>query len=216
MPRRCRLRAWRRTALRSPAPLRRRRPQPARAQSTAGRSPPAIPVWTWFRSSVAIRAHLSQQTARLHRAADNHVKAPGSTVVITAQVTYHKGLEQLLADHDQRNAASPKRRLMRACLRSGEFGPLLINLFEVPGAVEFTFKKTDNVAGRIRCRLRLRFTEGGKIRSGRYGMPKEKPCKPEFQGPLVAGGANRPHRARGGRAGPELVADGTHVNETHR
>ena len=72
---------------------------------------------------------------------------PKSIVVITAQVTYRQGLQHYSQVAINGKPVEPKNR-MNVDLRlftSGEFGPLLINLFEKPGAVEFTFKKTDTL-----------------------------------------------------------------------
>jgi hypothetical protein len=76
-------------------------------------------------------------------------KGPRSTVVITAQVTYRQGLEQ----HSQvtiNGKPIPQRGRINVNLHlftNGEFGPLLINLFEVPGAIEFAFLKTSTLQG---------------------------------------------------------------------
>lgn len=112
-------------------------------------------------------------------------RSPGSTVVITAQVTYRQGLEQ----HSQitvNGRPVPEKGRISADLHlftNGEFGPLLINLFEVPGAVEFTFSKTDTL-------------QGAPVAVFDFHLPKKKntfwailpprggPIKPEFRGHL--------------------------------
>jgi len=76
-------------------------------------------------------------------------QGPGSTVIMNAQVTYHDGLERHSQVVINGKPANPKKPLY-ADLRlvtNGEFGPLLINLFEMPGAIEFTFPKTDALLG---------------------------------------------------------------------
>jgi hypothetical protein len=76
-------------------------------------------------------------------------KGPVSTVVLTAQVTYHKGLEQhsqLAINGKPLNPKNPVKVDLRL-FTNGEFGPLLINLFEVPNTVAFTFQKTDMLLG---------------------------------------------------------------------
>jgi hypothetical protein len=70
-------------------------------------------------------------------------------VVITAQVTYRKGLEQrsqFTINGKPVDAKHPVRVDLRL-MTNGEFGPMLINLFEVPGTVEFKFEKTDTLLG---------------------------------------------------------------------
>lgn len=76
-------------------------------------------------------------------------KGPLSTVVITAQVTYRKGLEQHSQFTINGKPVDPKKpvRVDLRLVTNGEFGPLLINLFEVPGTVEFKFEKTDTLLG---------------------------------------------------------------------
>lgn len=70
-----------------------------------------------------------------------------STIVLSAQVTYRQGLEQY--SQIMINGAPASQNLVDARLfSSGEFGPLLINLFEVPDTVEFRFKKTEMLAGK--------------------------------------------------------------------
>ena len=76
-------------------------------------------------------------------------KGPGSTVVITAQVTYHEGLERYSQAAINGKPVIPNRpaNVDLRLFTSGEFGPLLINLFEVPGAIEFKFQKTETMLG---------------------------------------------------------------------
>jgi hypothetical protein len=76
-------------------------------------------------------------------------QGPQSTVLISAQVTYRKGLEHY-SQFMINGKPVPPKGWVNVDLRlftSGEFGPLLINLFEVPGAVEFKFSKTDTFLG---------------------------------------------------------------------
>jgi hypothetical protein len=83
---------------------------------------------------------IAQQTTTSNRS--------GNTVV-TAQVTYHKGLEHYSHVAVNGKPVTPKSTttVNLDLFTSGEFGPLLINLFEVPGAIEFTFKGTDTLQG---------------------------------------------------------------------
>lgn len=108
---------------------------------------------------------------------------PGSRVVVTAQVTYRQGEEQ----HSQltiNGKPVPTQWRVNADLHlvtNGEFGPLLINLFEVPGAIKFAFSKTDTL-------------QGVQVAVFDFHLPKDKntfwailpprggPVKPEFRG----------------------------------
>lgn len=110
---------------------------------------------------------------------------PGSRVAITAQVTYQKGLEHYsqITINGKAVPADGRSNVYLRLFTSGEFGPLLINLFEEPGAVEFTFKKTDT-------------KRGVSVATFDFYLPKDKntfwairdphgaTLKPEFRGHL--------------------------------
>jgi len=76
-------------------------------------------------------------------------RGPRSTVVITAQVTYRKGVEQHSEVAINGKPVPPKGPVYADLhfFTNGEFGPMLINLFEVPGAIEFTFVKDATLLG---------------------------------------------------------------------
>lgn len=80
---------------------------------------------------------IAQQTTTSHGAR--------STIVIKSQVTYRQGLEQYSQITVNGKALPPDTPLPTNVhlITSGEFGPLLINLFEVPDSTEFKFVKTD-------------------------------------------------------------------------
>ncbi|MFZ0793824.1 MAG: hypothetical protein WAM65_08650, partial [Candidatus Korobacteraceae bacterium] len=72
-----------------------------------------------------------------------------STVVITGQVVYRKGLEQYSRLVVNGKPWPPDKQLPADVhlLTNGEFGPLLINLFEVPETTAFQLGKTDTLDG---------------------------------------------------------------------
>ncbi len=74
---------------------------------------------------------------------------PEATVVVNAQVTYYKGQERYSRITINGKPVTPKNPtdLGLRLFASGEFGPLLIDLFEVPGSIQFTFRKTDLLRG---------------------------------------------------------------------
>ena len=76
-------------------------------------------------------------------------RGPLSTVVISAQVTYRGGLEHYsqVTINGKPLAQNAHAGADLRLFTSGEFGPLLVNLFEVPGAVEFKFRKTETLNG---------------------------------------------------------------------
>ncbi len=115
-------------------------------------------------------------------------RGPGPTVVLTAQVTYRQGVEQHSQLTINGKPVLPKAPV-HADLRlftNGEFGPLLVNLFEVPGAIEFTWGKTDTL-------------QGVPVAVFDFHLPKKKntfwailpprggPVKPEFRGRIWVG-----------------------------
>lgn len=109
-------------------------------------------------------------------------KAPNSTVVISAQVTYRQGLEQY--SQITINGVTASQSGVDARLFStGEFGPLLINLFEVPDTVEFKFKKTETLAG---VSVAVFDFDLPKKKNGFWAIQdaKGETLKPEFRGRL--------------------------------
>lgn len=74
-------------------------------------------------------------------------RGPRSTSVMTEQVTFRKGLEHY--SHVTINGKSVSGSLPHKIrfTSSGEFGSLLVDLFTVPGAAEFKFRKTSTLRG---------------------------------------------------------------------
>jgi len=73
----------------------------------------------------------------------------GSVDVITAQVTFRKGQEEYSNVRINGKPVEAKGWIPAhiGFTTSGEFGSLLVNLFQVPGAAEFRFQKTATLGG---------------------------------------------------------------------
>lgn len=118
-----------------------------------------------------------QQTTTSH--------GPQSTVVMTAQVTYHKGIEQQ-SQRMVNGKPMPTKGRGNVDLRlttNGEFGPLLINLFEIPDMVAFKFRKADTLLGMPVAVFDFELPKKkNKLWSVRD--PKGETLNPEFHGHL--------------------------------
>ncbi len=112
-------------------------------------------------------------------------RGPGTTVVMTAQVTYRKG-EEHHSDVTVNGKPMPPDGRVNANLHlftNGEFGPLLINLFEIPDTIEFKFSKTDTLLGVSVAVFDFHLP---KARNTFWAIrdPKGETLKPEFHGHL--------------------------------
>ena len=120
---------------------------------------------------------IAQQTTTSH--------GPSSTVVITAQVTYRKGVEQHSEVVINGKPVPPKGPVYADLyfFTNGEFGPMLINLFEVPGAIEFTFTRNDTLLGEPVAVYEFHLPKN-KNTFWTIHDPRGETLKPEFRGHL--------------------------------
>jgi hypothetical protein len=108
-----------------------------------------------------------------------------STVTITAQVTYRQGVEQHSLLTINGKPFDPKKpvKVYLPLITNGEFGPILINLFEVPNTVEFTFQETDTLLGVPVAVFDFHLPKD-KNTFWAIRDPKRESLKPEFRGHL--------------------------------
>jgi hypothetical protein len=108
-----------------------------------------------------------------------------TTTVITAQVTYREGLEHYSRVTINGKAVAPKVQVNFGLrlFTSGEFGPLLINLFEVPGAAEFKLRKRATLNGTAVAIYDFHLPKN-KNTFWAIRDPYGETLKPEFQGQL--------------------------------
>jgi hypothetical protein len=120
---------------------------------------------------------IAQQTTTSH--------GPRSTVVIGAQVTYRAGLEQYSRITINGKPLPPKGRVPvdLHLFTSGEFGPVLINLFEAPDAVEFKFRETATLSGAPAVLFDFHLPQK-KNTFWALRTPRGEVIKPEFRGQL--------------------------------
>jgi hypothetical protein len=110
---------------------------------------------------------------------------PRSTVIMTAQVTYHGGLEHYSQLTVNGKLVAPHARVPVDVhlLTNGEFGPLLINLFEVPDAIEFKLSKTVTLSGAPAVVFDFHLPKK-KNTFWALRAPTGQVIKPEFRGQL--------------------------------
>jgi hypothetical protein len=102
---------------------------------------------------------------------------------MTAQVTYRKGEEQHVLFTVNGKPVPPDGHVHanRHLFTNGEFGPMLVDLFEAPGAIEFTLRKTDTLQGVPSAVFDFHLPKN-KNTFWAILPPRGGPVKPEFRG----------------------------------
>jgi len=110
---------------------------------------------------------------------------PGATAVMSAQVTYRAGVEKYSQVVINGKPLQPEDRVDAGLhvFTTGEFGPLLVNLFEFPGAVEFKFRKTETLNGNPAAVYEFRLPRNKNTFWVLRGFRGQE-LKPEFHGRL--------------------------------
>lgn len=110
---------------------------------------------------------------------------PGATVEMSAQVTYRAGVEkysQVVINGAPLKTGSKAETGLHV-FTTGEFGPLLVNLFEYPGAVDFKFRKNETLNGTDAAVYEFRLPKNKNTFWSMIGF-RGQVLKPEFHGQL--------------------------------
>ncbi len=111
-----------------------------------------------------------------------------SKTVMTAQVTYQKGVEnysQVTVDgrHAPANTFSTHPPSSMQFSSTGEFGPALLDLFKVPGATEFKFSRTATLQNEPVAVYEFHVPQKKNV-FWAFRLTDGRSCSPEFTGEL--------------------------------